>query len=993
MIWRGKLLEVGVVVAVIMLLGSIPGWAALPVKDGDPNTIGECLTKPDGSTVTLTGEQVIWRGRSGKSFAIKEWFEKYSRQPRLLVVSTKPLPVEEYWSVDLTGTLHSVSTKAGTQRVILVSPENVRVRCDLRGRPILIMPMKEIDAPWLTSRSIVEIAGVSTAAITTMDGGLPPLPDDPQSNPAPDTRSGLKFLPDGAHVHVRDRVASFLASDYFCLEEPDRSSAIRVDAPYAYVMPGDLVEISGSVWTVGGEKRLVADVLPDWTNDVTVLDSGYPVPRPIGMPCKAVGGGACGIFAPAVGSAVGTNNTGMLVRIWGKVTEGSTSYNGGYGYYLDDGSNVVADGGRHGIRVYEGVWRNTGDFVSGVTGAIGCEIPDGATASIPTLYATTYYPPASGAGAGTVSGTVTADANASGKTVRIYGTGGSATTTLNSNGVGTYTLSAPTGDHTFAAELAGYSRDTAKVTVTANQTTTCNFTLASIGKSVSMFANPTRIAPDGSSTSIVTAIVADEEGRRLANQPVSWSLDLGSLTDAMTTTDGNGVATAIVHSTTNHETATVWAQSGSAIGGYWVEYAAPGDPSILPVSPAYGETLSGGRYLEYWINDPDGTADSFQGVEIYVDGQVICSTTWEEPWTYWDTFTVSNGSHSVKAKVTDAMGNIMFSPLTWVTTDNLVSALASSSVEVIPGSGTTTISASLSQTSDWDLTIKDSSGQNVVYSASGSGDNVSYTWDGDTPLDDDLFQYTVTATSNGKTESRVGWLSRPTVPDSQVQVLCAAGSRLSDWSERILPLYKYAKIRGFKAKRLPPQLATYERIGSILANGVCRMLQIYAHCGIGTYGSLQFGTKYKTNFELANMAIVSNSYDLPASNWRTVEGWGLRSTDQMAFVFQDGCESAKYGAFSGENNDLAVAYGFYNNQNLQDNDRAYCGWRVYTWGDDLYANWIRDWFESWHYAGRTLDRAIWLTWYNHYGYDEPYDNLRMLGGAWDSPLVFFEAGY
>lgn len=105
----------------IVLIGSlVAAFLGLPVavyaamiQDGAPGTIGACLTQPDGSRVTLPCEEVIRCGRSGKSFAIKEWFEPQPAKPRLAVVSTRPLPVKEYWNVDVTGIL---STFSGVSR-------------------------------------------------------------------------------------------------------------------------------------------------------------------------------------------------------------------------------------------------------------------------------------------------------------------------------------------------------------------------------------------------------------------------------------------------------------------------------------------------------------------------------------------------------------------------------------------------------------------------------------------------------------------------------------------------------------------------------------------------------------------------------------------------------------------------------------------------------------------------------------------------------------
>ena len=60
--------------AALMLLSC--AVSAFLVKDGDPGTIGACLAEKDGSAAILPGVGVTWRGSSGQSFGIKEWFEK-----------------------------------------------------------------------------------------------------------------------------------------------------------------------------------------------------------------------------------------------------------------------------------------------------------------------------------------------------------------------------------------------------------------------------------------------------------------------------------------------------------------------------------------------------------------------------------------------------------------------------------------------------------------------------------------------------------------------------------------------------------------------------------------------------------------------------------------------------------------------------------------------------------------------------------------------------
>lgn len=142
---------------VALFLASGVAWCRTPIRDGDPGTIGACLTQPDGSRVTLPCEEVIRCGRSGKSFAIKEWFEPQPAKPRLAVVSTRPLPVKEYWNVDVTGILSTFSgvSRDGSeirQRVLIVSPENVTVYCSPNGKPVPFMPIKGLDMDWPCKR-------------------------------------------------------------------------------------------------------------------------------------------------------------------------------------------------------------------------------------------------------------------------------------------------------------------------------------------------------------------------------------------------------------------------------------------------------------------------------------------------------------------------------------------------------------------------------------------------------------------------------------------------------------------------------------------------------------------------------------------------------------------------------------------------------------------------------------------------------------------------
>ena len=186
-----KALVVGAAV-MLLLVGSIAGWATAIIRDGDPFTIGAVLAQKDGTTARLTAEQIVRRGRSGKSFAIKEWFDKYTTQPRLVVVSSRQLPVGEFWTCDLTGVLSTFSGVSGDgstirQRVLIVSPENVSIYTSPNRRPIFFVPIKGFETNWPNKLSLAGLVGASVAASvsTINEGGLPPMPDSLGSITAP----------------------------------------------------------------------------------------------------------------------------------------------------------------------------------------------------------------------------------------------------------------------------------------------------------------------------------------------------------------------------------------------------------------------------------------------------------------------------------------------------------------------------------------------------------------------------------------------------------------------------------------------------------------------------------------------------------------------------------------------------------------------------------------------------------------------------------------
>lgn len=528
---RGKAAVGLVVAAVLLLAGSVVAWSATLVKDGDPNTIGEALSKPDGSVVTLTCEQVLWRGKSGQSFAIKEWFEASAQQPRLLVVSTSPLPVESYWSVDITGTIQTFTANLPTgatyqQRVVIASPENVQVYCDPKGKPYPF----PLSKGWLDSWAATRPLTVSSADTASVAGQLPVLPDTPDAPlPLAGSRDSIKSLPDGALVSVNGAVVSGSFSGRFCIERSDRSSAIWVSYS-SHIPKGALVDITGRMTTEGGSRALVADT-------VTTLDTNYPEVDLVGMNNR--------------NTNYGLDTTGMLVRLWGKVTWVGSDPNNRV-FYINDGSDLISDiTNVKGVKVYDtttDTLPDVDDYVA-VNGYSGSESPGIRTlwkyTSGTSFYSLMLLAPAT-TGTGTISGTITA-AGADGKTARVF-SGNASTTVVFSGNTATYSLKVSYGRRVVTVSLPGYKTTTKLVRVTSTDTDPVyNVALPSLGQKMDFITAASGSLADGTREANITAILRDEEGRRIGNATIAWNASNCTVFRCDTTTDAVGEAKAVIH--------------------------------------------------------------------------------------------------------------------------------------------------------------------------------------------------------------------------------------------------------------------------------------------------------------------------------------------------------------------------------------------------------------------------------------------------------------
>ena len=287
-----------------------------------------------------------------------------------------------------------------------------------------------------------------------------------------------KQTPDGPTVDLRAKVitAVFTGDGSLFVEEPDRTSGIRVLYTGTGLAVGDYVDVTGTVSTryvssYPSERQIVA------TSVVRSTPLKNEPLRPVAMNSLAVGGAPTGLV-PGVKDGVGLNNMGTLVSLAGRVTLVVSSL-----IYVDDGSGIADISGRVGVAVKcPGVPDvMEGDMVS-VTGVIEGSIPSGWTTNRRYLHTrdwndvrvlSTAPPP------GSIAGVVRDTGGAGLANASVSTSPGGYSTTTGTNG--SYVLSnVPAGTYDVTASKVGYASQTINsVAVSAGQTTSgIDFTLS-----------------------------------------------------------------------------------------------------------------------------------------------------------------------------------------------------------------------------------------------------------------------------------------------------------------------------------------------------------------------------------------------------------------------------------------------------------------------------------------------------------------------------------
>lgn len=144
--------------------------------------------------------------------------------------------------------------------------------------------------------------------------------------------SAAKLLADGEAVTLSGKPVTATFPGYFYIEEPDRSSGIRVNWNGA-VTSGRKADVIGTIGTNSDYERVITAT--------SVTTGSAAQVSPISLTNRALGGADFN-YSPNTGAgqrgisgATGANNIGLLVRVWGK--SGPVD---GRRFRLSDGSAV-----------------------------------------------------------------------------------------------------------------------------------------------------------------------------------------------------------------------------------------------------------------------------------------------------------------------------------------------------------------------------------------------------------------------------------------------------------------------------------------------------------------------------------------------------------------------------------------------------------------------------------------------------------------------------
>ena len=155
-----------------------------------------------------------------------------------------------------------------------------------------------------------------------------------------DSISEAKSYQDSSVVQLTNKPVSASTASTLWLEESNRSSGIRVNYSSA-IQPGTSVTITGRMATSQSERFIDQAVVQQ--------NGAVSIPKALALSNKQLGGSTLNLYTPGVKNGIGLNNIGLLVQVWGRVTQLGSGY-----FYIDDGSGLL-DGSTTGILQNNGI--------------------------------------------------------------------------------------------------------------------------------------------------------------------------------------------------------------------------------------------------------------------------------------------------------------------------------------------------------------------------------------------------------------------------------------------------------------------------------------------------------------------------------------------------------------------------------------------------------------------------------------------------------------
>lgn len=150
-----------------------------------------------------------------------------------------------------------------------------------------------------------------------------------------ETIDEAKLKTDGLPVSLAAKAVTYSGAGFFYVEEDSRCSGIRVEKSDHSLSVGMRSDIAGTIATKPSGERYIAASL----TVQSAPPNAYATVSPLAMSLKAIGGAAWNVAGgggqTGAAGAVGLNNVGLLVKVWGRFQQtGETSFT------VDDGSGA-----------------------------------------------------------------------------------------------------------------------------------------------------------------------------------------------------------------------------------------------------------------------------------------------------------------------------------------------------------------------------------------------------------------------------------------------------------------------------------------------------------------------------------------------------------------------------------------------------------------------------------------------------------------------------